>query len=481
MLAAAQAARAARKEDAQRALEALRARQDAEAAAIGQETADDDAAAPAAEDATAAARGGGGAEGASAAQGAAASDGAPVPAPRRIAVPPRVQTAAEMAAAAVAHAGGQAEAAGLDGGGVAPHGTAGVATADSAAATEAAVATAEETPTTRQVFLRPTLADVHDQLEIDNEEDDDGSADDDEEEADSDDTEGATGAGGSGSAEGLDARLRIAAGDFRDNTPLRRKRASPSGEPAFRWVKRVPDLKAAMTEAGYPAEIIKRELARTRGYLTHVCIKCWLLIPMGSVRSGKRRRWVSSNVTRHFSKECTAESEKRTKVQETEAGKQDDKETAMFGAPLRNPAFQIPLDQAALASQARMYIYTRMHVSKAHFDDPAWREAISSAYELGGGTGKMVFLTSQGLSLWVRAEYAIFEMYVTFLYQLGWEFHEGNAFAQVGRSVAGAVATGSVSPVALVPVPRAFMMVRLSKTTRSGSRSARSSRRSVRH
>ena len=153
----------------------------------------------------------------------------------------------------------------------------------------------------------------------------------------------------------------------------------------------------------------------------------------------------------------------------------------MFGAPLRNPAFQIPLDQAALASQARMYIYSRMHVSKAHFDDPAWREAISSAYELGGGTDKMVFLTKQGLSLWVRAEYAIFEMYVTFLFQLGWEFHEGNAFAQVGRIVAAAVATGSASPVALVPVPRAFMMVRLSKITRSGSRSARSSRRSVRH
>ena len=479
MLAAGHAARAARKEDARRALEALRARQDEEAAARRQETAaprqetaDDDAAAPApaAEDATAAARGGGGAD----AQGAAASDGAPVPAPRRIAVPPRVQTAAEMAAAAVAHAGGQAEAAGLDGGGVAPHGTAGVATAGSAAATEAAASTAEE-PTTRQVFLRPNLADVHDQIEIYNE-DDDGSVDDEEEEADSDD-----GAGGSGSAAGLDARLCLAAGNFRDNTPLRRKRVFRGDESPFRWVKRVPDLKTAMTEAGYPAAIIKRELERTRGYLTHVCIKCWLLIPMGSTGSGKSRRWVSSNVTRHFKNDCTAESEKRTKVQAAEAGKQDSKETAMFGAPLRNPAFQIPLDQAALAAQARMYIYSRMHVSKAHFDDPAWREAISSAYELGGGTGKMVFLTKQGLSLWVRAEYAIFEMYVTFLFQLGWEFHEGNAFAQVGRSVSAAVATGSASPVALVPVPRAFMMVRLSKITRSGSRSARSSRRSVRH
>lgn len=185
-----------------------------------------------------------------------------------------------------------------------------------------------------------------------------------------------------------------------------------------------------MTEAGYPPALVKAECARTRGRLTHVCIKCWLLLPMGSVGSGSSRRWVSSNVTKHFTSECTVESEKRSNARQKHADKQDEREQAMFAAPLRNPKFELPLDQKALAAQARMYIYSRMHVSKAHFDDPSWREVISSAYEYGGGTGSMVFLTTKGLSAWVRAEYAVFEMYVSFLFQLGWEFHEGNPFCQ---------------------------------------------------
>lgn len=440
MYAAAQAARRERRAQASRDLQARRDRQDAEAAeaaaAAAQAEAErasstSDAAAPAAaaaaaepveeggdaapHDATAAdagarAREGGGEGEAPHDHDATAADtGAPTRPPT--ALPPRIPTAAEMAVAAGDTGGAAAE----DDAATTP-----VATADAAATV---TATAPNPAPERQVFMRPNT-DHMDELLSENDDDDGDGADDDSDDGSDD------GAGGSGRAElGLEAKLKLDASFVSENTPLRRKRRHKAsmGESPWRYVKRVRDLERAMTEAGYPSDVIEREVAKTRGRLTHVCTKCWLLMPMGRVHG----RWVSSNVTTHFESRCTAISEKRAKVQQEASDRQDSKVDAMFGAPLRNPAFEVPLDQSALAAQARMYIYSRMHISKQHFDDGPWRDTLQSAYEFGGGKGKMVYLTSQGLSSWVRAEYAVFEMYVKFFFELGWEFHEGNAFTQV--------------------------------------------------
>ena len=336
-------------------------------------------------------------------------------------VPPRVPTAAEMAAATGEVDGAAAES---DPASQQRAETAAAATAADPASPRPPAAAAAGTA--RQVFMRPSTDDIDEIVSNDDDSGDDA----DEAENDADDDSDDSGAGGSGRGLGLDAKLALDRSFVSDNTPLKRKRRpqDPTSESPGRFVKRVRDLERAMVQAGYPADVIKREVAKTRGRLTHVCIKCWLLMPMGNVKG----RWVSSNVTSHFETRCTAVSEKRSKFQQESLDRQDGKVDAMFGAPLRNPDFEVPLDQSALAAQARMYIYSRMHVSKQHFDDGAWRETLQSAYEFGGGTDKMVFLTKQGLSSWVRAEYAVFEMYVKFFFELGWEFHEGNGFSQVG-------------------------------------------------
>ena len=448
MYAAAQAARVERRAQAARELQARRDRQDAQAAAAAAAEAEDegassrsDAAAPELEPAAAADAAGeaGGAATESdptmdpapqqrAATAGAATAANPVARPPAAAagaarqVPPRVPTAAEMAAAAGEVDGAAAES------DPAPQqraDTAGAATAADPASRPPAAAAAG---TARQVFMRPSTGDIDEIVSNDDDSGDDADEADDDSDDDSDDAD--AGAGGSGRNLGLDAKLKLDSNFVSENTPLKRKRRrlDPTSESPWRFVKRVRDLERAMAQAGYPEDVIKGEVAKKRGRLTHVCIKCWLLMPMGNVKG----RWVSSNVTSHFETRCTEESEKRSKVQQESLDRQDGKVDAMFGAPLRNPAFEVPLDQSALASQARMYIYSRMHVSKQHFDDGAWRETLQSAYEFGGGTGKMVFLTSQGLSSWVRAEYAVFEMYVKFFFELGWEFHEGNGFSQVG-------------------------------------------------
>ena len=448
MYAAAQAARVERRAQAARELQARRDRQDAQAAAAAAAEAEDegassrsDAAAPELEPAAAADAAGeaGGAATESdptmdpapqqrAATAGAATAANPVARPPAAAagaarqVPPRVPTAAEMAAAAGEVDGAAAES------DPAPQqraDTAGAATAADPASRPPAAAAAG---TARQVFMRPSTGDIDEIVSNDDDSGDDADEADDDSDDDSDDAD--AGAGGSGRNLGLDAELKLDGSFVADNTPLKRKRRpqDPTSESPWRFVKRVRDLERAMAQAGYPEDAIKGEVAKTRGRLTRVCIKCWLLMPMGNVKG----RWVSSNVTSHFETRFTEVSEKRSKVQQESLDRQDGKVDAMFGAPLRNPAFEVPLDQSALASQARMYIYSRMHVSKQHFDDGAWRETLQSAYEFGGGTGKMVFLTSQGLSSWVRAEYAVFEMYVKFFFELGWEFHEGNGFSQVG-------------------------------------------------
>lgn len=164
-----------------------------------------------------------------------------------------------------------------------------------------------------------------------------------------------------------------------------------------------------------------------------MCVKCWQLLHVGRDKDG---RWVSSNVATH-ARVCSEGDNKRGKeLREGDAARQDDKTEAMFqagggaasasgndraagasgssGAGSARSAFEIDTRARALAMQARFYVYGRQRISKASFDDPAWRDALTSAYQHGGGSGEMASLTEHGLSAWVNAEYDVYQVHAVY-------------------------------------------------------------------
>jgi len=183
-----------------------------------------------------------------------------------------------------------------------------------------------------------------------------------------------------------------------------------------------------MREAGYDEATIK-VYSRGRSKRTHVCVKCWKLLHVGKDKQG---RWVSSNVAIH-ARVCSEGDERGKELREGDAARQDDKTEAMFqagggaasasgkdraagasgssGAGSSRSTFEVDKCARALAMQARFYVYGRQRISKASFDDPAWRDALTSAYQYGGGSGEMASLTKKGLSAWVNAEYDVYKVH----------------------------------------------------------------------
>ena len=148
---------------------------------------------------------------------------------------------------------------------------------------------------------------------------------------------------------------------------------------------------------------------------------------------------MSSNVATH-ARTCSEGDERGKELRQGDAERQDDKTEAMFqagggaasasgkaraagasgagssgagssGAGSSRSAFEIDTRARALAMQARFYVYGRQRISKASFDDPAWRDALTSAYQHGGGSGEMASLTKNGLSAWVCAEYDVYQVH----------------------------------------------------------------------
>ena len=262
--------------------------------------------------------------------------------------------------------------------------------------------------------------------------------DDDDDDSDNDDSDNDGGGGGGAVVE----PLVLAKSALSDNTPVKGVKPRRKGaDSPWRFARRVHDLALAMRDAGYDEKTTKA-YSRGRGKRTHVCTKCWLLIHVGK---DKRGRWVSSNVACHM-RVCPNGGARGETLRQGDDDRQDDKTETMFQAGggaasasgaarsaagaaggsrsaagagageaagasgAKRSAFEVDTRARALAMQARYYVYGRQRISKATFDDPTWRDALSSAYQHGGGLGAMASLTAQGLSSWVIAEYDVFKV-----------------------------------------------------------------------
>ena len=130
-----------------------------------------------------------------------------------------------------------------------------------------------------------------------------------------------------------------------------------------------------------------------------------------------------------------------------EETRSDHREVALFEAGIASasgtstgPGSEFALDtaSAALATQARCYVYSKQNLTKSTFEDPAWREALHSAFmhgvRCGGGArhrdDKMPFLSSKGLRQWLLGEYRVFLLFSTFIGDMMGKYHEGNAWGQ---------------------------------------------------
>lgn len=87
--------------------------------------------------------------------------------------------------------------------------------------------------------------------------------------------------------------------------------------------------------------------------------------------------------------------------------------------------FNISHAANSLDSQARWYIYSRMHISKREFESDEFREMIR---EQSGGRG--VYLSQPQLKEWVRAEFNIFLIFLKYAVGIKMDEALGNPFAQ---------------------------------------------------
>ena len=85
--------------------------------------------------------------------------------------------------------------------------------------------------------------------------------------------------------------------------------------------------------------------------------------------------------------------------------------------------FKLSKEQQELSSQAAWYVYAKMHVSKSAFEDPYWKNMLTTA-------GATSLLTAAQLDSWVEAEFEVFILFLRHILSLKVEQAQGNAFAQ---------------------------------------------------
>ena len=186
-------------------------------------------------------------------------------------------------------------------------------------------------------------------------------------------------------------------------------------------------------------------VALTRGKYTHVCTLCHALVAVGY--NSTKKCWVTTNAMDHLRCcPCAPSTAGAARIAEEGAAasraRDDSREAAMFAAgqaavkSAEKPESQFVAgtEQLALAAQARFYVYSQQRISKATFNDPEWRNVLHAAFEHGGGGGgpgmAMPYLTKNGLSSWLNAEYACFEQFAAYLMTLLLEYHDGNPPSQ---------------------------------------------------
>lgn len=113
---------------------------------------------------------------------------------------------------------------------------------------------------------------------------------------------------------------------------------------------------------------------------------------------------------------------------------QESKECKMFAQGMNQAVsgkqgglgrYTLTHEERALTSQARWYIYSRMHISKREFEGEEFREMLK---EQAGGRG--VHLTTYQLKEWVRAEFRIFLSFLRYMMAIKMEEAQGNPFSQ---------------------------------------------------
>ena len=197
----------------------------------------------------------------------------------------------------------------------------------------------------------------------------------------------------------------------------------------WKYIKRIRNLHAALLGAGYSTAFADKQCAIEKGKMTHVCMKCWRLLHMSY--DTKELRWSTSLGIKH-TREFHPETDEGSKAKDREQDAENARAEAMWehGVNMESGSKSVNTPDKALSSQARWYAYSRQHVSKAAFDDPAFREMLQSMFTFGGGKGDAPVLSRTGLKKWLRGEYNNFLIYSKFMFAMLREYHEGNAFAQ---------------------------------------------------
>lgn len=161
---------------------------------------------------------------------------------------------------------------------------------------------------------------------------------------------------------------------------------------------------------------------------THVCI-----YPLGVGEDGKQRfcnykiklhknkltgSWINSIAKSHV-ETVHPESTPGTMAKRAKEAIQSKKEEIM-----QNSTFMLSVKDAALASQARYYVYSTCAVSKNTFEC----EFFVAMLRQHGHNSK---LSRKNLANWVRAEFEVFRKFLRFFIELKWKESRGNIFCQI--------------------------------------------------
>jgi len=185
---------------------------------------------------------------------------------------------------------------------------------------------------------------------------------------------------------------------------------------------------------------------------THVCVAlnadgqpCRAMIrlskqPRGangstSADAGSGRLWQTNVANTHMRKYHSTSSKSGEASCKRKLLEEQRKESSMFMQGMNQTAskssasdmrrYALSRDERALTSQARWYIYSKMHISKQEFESPEFREMLR---EQAGGA--VVHLSQGQLKEYVRAEFRIFVRFLPFIISEKMVHAKGNAFAQ---------------------------------------------------
>lgn len=215
-------------------------------------------------------------------------------------------------------------------------------------------------------------------------------------------------------------------------------------------VSNTPTKKGSKAEVWSDIRRLPHPLRGSFGKKTHVCVvqnkdgaACRMLIrlskqPTSGDKPGAARLWQTNIANQHVRLFHGTSSKAGEASMKRKLDEEMRKETVMFMQGMNQTSasatsaaatdlrkYSLSREERALTSQARWYMYSKMHISKQEFESIEFREM---QREQAGGVS--ILLSRRQLTEYVRAEFRIFVKFLQFIIAQKMVQAKGNPFAQ---------------------------------------------------